>query len=69
MDTHINAYEMEVQEKLAEVQKAQAEYQATLDRLDAKKKELGVTDSGAEPKTDESSAEEKPKPGFLNKKK
>ena len=68
-DTHINAYEMDVQEKLQAVQDAQGELAAAQTRLENKRKELGLSEEPApkeEKKQDESQGDKKP--GLLKKK-
>lgn len=44
-DTHLNAFEMEVQEAYKKVTEAHAEYDRVKAALAAKKQELGLTDT------------------------
>ncbi len=68
-DTHINAYEMDVQEKLEAVQAAQAEHQLAVQRLADKRRELGL-DSDKQPQEQVTIEEPKDeKKGLLGKKK
>lgn len=54
-ETHLNAYEMDVREAEAKVADANAEYRAAKQRLEDKKRQLGVTDESAPaPEKDES---------------
>lgn len=61
--THINAYFVDVDEKLEAVRVAQAEYEAARSRLEAKKLEEGWSEPEVveEAKTEEKPKEEKKK--------
>lgn len=61
-DTHINAYFGAVEEAAQKVKQANAEYQAAFDRLEAKKRELGMGDGAQQPASEPSPKHEQPAP-------